>query len=55
MSPTPLTGDGTGLKWYKSSYSSPDGAACIEVASARGTVRVRDSKHIPGPRPAFEP
>lgn len=40
--------------WYKSSYSSGnEGDSCVEVASAPGTVRVRDSKNIAGPQLAF--
>ncbi len=55
MSLTPLAGDGTGLVWFKSSHSNPDGAACVEVASTPGTVHVRDSKRAQGPQLAFEP
>ncbi|MFF0115019.1 DUF397 domain-containing protein [Streptomyces prasinus] len=55
MSPTLLIGDSTELVWRKSSYSNPDGAACVEVASTSETVHVRDSKHIHGPRLAFAP
>ncbi|WIV58976.1 DUF397 domain-containing protein [Amycolatopsis nalaikhensis] len=34
------------LSWYKSSYSSGEGAQgnCVEVAFLPGTVAVRDSK-----------
>ncbi|CAM5541482.1 DUF397 domain-containing protein [Streptomyces fumanus] len=32
------------LKWFKSSYSSNDGPACVEVAITAPTVHVRDSK-----------
>ncbi|MFF8033764.1 MULTISPECIES: DUF397 domain-containing protein [unclassified Streptomyces] len=55
MSLTPLTGDGTALMWRKSSYSNPDGAACVEVALTPESIHVRDSKHIHGPRLAFAP
>ncbi|TLS46770.1 DUF397 domain-containing protein [Streptomyces montanus] len=49
-------GDSSELKWFKSSYSSgPDGDSCIEVASAPGTVHVRDSKNIGGPELALTP
>ncbi|TPQ21696.1 DUF397 domain-containing protein [Streptomyces sporangiiformans] len=49
-------GDSSELKWFKSSYSSgPDGDSCIEVASAPGTVHVRDSKNIGGPQLALTP
>lgn len=47
--------DETQLQWFKSSYSTPDGAACVEVALVPGTVHVRDSKHIQGPRLTFAP
>ncbi|MFD7097703.1 DUF397 domain-containing protein [Streptomyces xanthophaeus] len=39
----------TTLKWFKSSYSSPDGDKCVEVATCAGTVHVRDSKVSDGP------
>ncbi|MEU5524393.1 DUF397 domain-containing protein [Streptomyces sp. NPDC047860] len=55
MTPEPLTDDGTAMVWRKSSYSNPDGAACIEVAAAPHTVHVRDSKYIPGPNLTFTP
>ncbi|GHJ19556.1 DUF397 domain-containing protein [Streptomyces albus] len=38
------------LVWKKSSYSSNDGPECVEVADAAGTVHVRDSKSVTGPR-----
>ena len=41
--------------WFKSSYSSPSGDNCIEVAACPGTVRVRDSKDRQGPQLAFSP
>ncbi|MEU6390379.1 DUF397 domain-containing protein [Streptomyces sp. NPDC046939] len=53
MSLKPSAGDGTELEWFKSSHSNPDGAACVEVASARGTIHVRDSKRVQSPRLAF--
>ncbi|MFI2611291.1 DUF397 domain-containing protein [Kitasatospora sp. NPDC018619] len=43
------------LAWFKSSYSSNEGAACVEVAETPGTVHVRDSKDTSGPHLAFEP
>ncbi|MEU3841642.1 DUF397 domain-containing protein [Streptomyces sp. NPDC028635] len=47
-------GDASELAWFKSSYSSGnDGNSCVEVAHAPGTVHVRDSKHIAGPRLAL--
>ncbi|MFJ2437325.1 DUF397 domain-containing protein [Streptomyces anulatus] len=39
-------GDGSALEWFKSSYSSNDGPECVEVAAARSTVHVRDSKDL---------
>ncbi|WP_432156464.1 DUF397 domain-containing protein [Streptomyces sp. bgisy153] len=51
----PPTGNGSALEWFKSSYSTADGPECVEVAHAPSTVHVRDSKHIHGPRLAFEP
>ncbi|MCX4623362.1 DUF397 domain-containing protein [Streptomyces albogriseolus] len=45
----------TELTWRKSSYSNPDGAACVEVATAPRTIHVRDSKHIAGPHLTFTP
>ncbi|MEU9700099.1 DUF397 domain-containing protein [Streptomyces sp. NPDC047981] len=32
------------LNWFKSSYSSPQGGDCVEVAACPHTVHVRDSK-----------
>ncbi|MGP4024497.1 DUF397 domain-containing protein [Actinomadura sp. 3N407] len=37
------------LPWRKSSYSSSDGDACVELASMNNTVAVRDSKDPHGP------
>jgi hypothetical protein len=47
--------DSTQLDWFKSSYSTPDGAACLEVATTPGTIHIRDSKHRLGPRLGFGP
>ncbi|MEW2633655.1 DUF397 domain-containing protein [Streptomyces sp. NPDC048389] len=33
-----------GLPWFKSSYSGSDGGDCVEVATGRDGVYVRDSK-----------
>ncbi|GAA2537011.1 MULTISPECIES: DUF397 domain-containing protein [Streptomyces] len=55
MSVKPPAGDGTELAWFKSSYSTDDGPACVEVAFAPETIHVRDSKHIHGPRLTFAP
>ncbi len=41
------------LKWRKSTRSSTNGGACIEVATAPRTVAVRDSKDPNGPKLAF--
>ncbi|MEU6535423.1 DUF397 domain-containing protein [Streptomyces sp. NPDC047000] len=49
------TGNASEPTWFKSSYSSgPDGESCVEIATAPGTVHVRDSKHTEvGPRLAL--
>nr|WSY52598.1 DUF397 domain-containing protein [Streptomyces sp. NBC_00886] len=51
------TGDAAELAWFKSSYSdSSDPNDCVEVATAPGTIHIRDSKHnIQGPRFAVTP
>jgi hypothetical protein len=39
------------LAWFKSSYSGGnDGESCVEIAVGPGTVHVRDSKNVKGPR-----
>ncbi|MDQ0960600.1 hypothetical protein QFZ66_004478 [Streptomyces sp. B4I13] len=49
-------GDDSELVWFKSSYSGGnDGNSCVELAVAPGTVHVRDSKNIAGPRLALAP
>ncbi|MGK5446415.1 DUF397 domain-containing protein [Streptomyces radiopugnans] len=53
MTLKPSAGDGSELEWTKSSHSTNDGPACVEVAAAPGTVHVRDSKNAQGPRLAF--
>ncbi|MFD5000729.1 DUF397 domain-containing protein [Streptomyces buecherae] len=44
-------------RWFKSSYSN-NGGACVEIAAnlatANGTVPVRDSKDPHGPTLAFD-
>ncbi|MFI5837967.1 DUF397 domain-containing protein [Micromonospora sp. NPDC051300] len=46
----------TGAHWRKSSRSSTNGGACVEVAdNLPGVVGVRDSKDPTGPALAFEP
>ncbi|WP_329337997.1 DUF397 domain-containing protein [Streptomyces sp. NBC_00663] len=39
------------LEWFKSSYSSDDGPACVEVAISptHATVHIRDSKDTARP------
>ena len=34
--------------WFKSSYSTDNGGACVEVADLAGQVGIRDSKHKQG-------
>ncbi|MFF4789473.1 DUF397 domain-containing protein [Streptomyces sp. NPDC001276] len=49
-------GEASGPAWFKSSYSSSsEGDSCVEVAITPGTVHVRDSKHVEGPRLALTP
>ncbi|MFJ9076791.1 DUF397 domain-containing protein [Streptomyces sp. NPDC102278] len=44
------------LDWFKSSYSDgSEGDSCVEVAATPGTVHVRDSKNLPGPRLSLTP
>ena len=46
--------DLTGAEWRKSSYSSANGGACVEVAdSLPGVIAVRDSKDPDGPKLMF--
>ncbi|WP_030420847.1 DUF397 domain-containing protein [Streptomyces sp. SCSIO 75703] len=53
----PLAGDdASDLLWFKSSYSGGnDGNSCVELAVTPGTVHVRDSKSVDGPRLALAP
>ncbi|MYW47709.1 DUF397 domain-containing protein [Streptomyces sp. SID161] len=47
-------GDASEPAWFKSSYSSGnDGNSCVELAVTPGTVHVRDSKNVDGPRLAL--
>ncbi|WP_105968259.1 DUF397 domain-containing protein [Streptomyces geranii] len=47
MNRTTSTEGDSGLAWFKSSYSSgSEGDSCVEVATAPGTIHVRDSKNI---------
>lgn len=49
-------GDNCELAWFKSSYSGGnDGNSCVELAITPGTVHVRDSKDVSGPRLAITP
>lgn len=46
--------DLSGAEWVKSTYSSGNGGACVEVAPGfGGVVPVRDSKDPEGPALAF--
>ncbi|HET9381294.1 MAG TPA: DUF397 domain-containing protein [Streptomyces sp.] len=54
MSLKPVTGS-LQLEWVKSSHSTPDGAACVEVAAASGAIHIRDSKTDRGPHLAVDP
>lgn len=55
MTRKPSAGKATALEWFKSSHSSNEGAACVEVAAAPGAVLVRDSKDIRRPHLGFAP
>ncbi|MFB6551178.1 DUF397 domain-containing protein [Streptomyces sp. NPDC056405] len=46
---------GTELEWFKSSYSSGEGGACVEVATEPTTVHIRDSKTTVGDTITVEP
>ncbi|OQD53269.1 DUF397 domain-containing protein [Streptomyces phaeoluteigriseus] len=49
-------GDASELVWFKSSYSGgTDGNSCVELALTPGTVHVRDSKNVDGPRLGLTP
>ncbi|MFJ2442529.1 MULTISPECIES: DUF397 domain-containing protein [unclassified Streptomyces] len=49
-------GDGLELAWFKSSYSDgTQGDSCVEIATTPGTVHVRDSKDLEGPRLTLAP
>jgi hypothetical protein len=47
--------DLSGASWRKASYSSSNGGACVEAASLRGIVAVRDSKNPDGPKLVITP
>ncbi|MFB9433548.1 DUF397 domain-containing protein [Streptoalloteichus tenebrarius] len=40
-------------RWRKSSHSSPNGTACVEVAASEDVAAVRDSKNPTGPALVF--
>ncbi|MFJ6988296.1 MULTISPECIES: DUF397 domain-containing protein [unclassified Streptomyces] len=55
MRKTPAA-DASGLAWFKSTYSDGnEGDSCVELALTPGTVHVRDSKQVNGPRLALSP
>jgi hypothetical protein len=41
------------MNWRKSSHSGDNGGECVEVASPRDAVAVRDSKDRSGPEVRF--
>ncbi|KUL30625.1 DUF397 domain-containing protein [Streptomyces regalis] len=43
----------TALEWFKSSYSSDEGGACLEVALSPHTIHIRDSKNNPQDGPTL--
>ncbi|MFF2386204.1 DUF397 domain-containing protein [Streptomyces sp. NPDC058108] len=43
----------TGLAWTKSSYSTNEGGACLEIAPTPATVHIRDSKNPEGGAPVL--
>ncbi|MEU5660646.1 DUF397 domain-containing protein [Streptomyces sp. NPDC047737] len=49
MSLQSSSGNNSESAWFKSSYSGSDNNDCVEVAVSPRTVRVRDSKNVPGP------
>ncbi|SCF77884.1 DUF397 domain-containing protein [Streptomyces sp. Ncost-T10-10d] len=55
MSAKSSAGNASELTWFKSSYSTNDGPACVEVAETASAIHVRDSKNIPGPHLGFTP
>jgi uncharacterized protein DUF397 len=52
MNTAPLGQDGFG-SWRKSSFSEPNGNACVEVAYDHTAVGLRDSKNPTGPTLTF--
>ncbi|MER5471460.1 DUF397 domain-containing protein [Streptomyces sp. NPDC002685] len=51
----PAREDGPALEWIKSSYSTPDGPDCVEMAAVPDRILVRDSKDPGGPRLVLTP
>ncbi|CAM5253516.1 DUF397 domain-containing protein [Streptomyces cyaneofuscatus] len=50
-----LASRSTALRWFKSSYSSDQGGACVEVATRPAAIHIRDSKVTDGPVLTVEP
>jgi hypothetical protein len=38
----------TALQWFKSSYSTEQGGACLEIGAAPSAICIRDSKNPRG-------
>ncbi|MGW7577387.1 DUF397 domain-containing protein [Streptomyces sp. NPDC054765] len=55
MTLKPSSGTEREPNWTKSSYSTDEGAQCIEVAATPDTILIRDSKNPDGPRLTFTP
>ncbi|MDI9831954.1 DUF397 domain-containing protein [Streptomyces sp. KAU_LT] len=51
----PAPKDTAAPEWTKSSYSTPDGPDCVEVAPTPDHILVRDSKDPDGPRLTLTP
>ncbi|MER7683659.1 DUF397 domain-containing protein [Streptomyces sp. NPDC097610] len=52
----------TELAWFKSSYSTNEGGACLEIATPTttptttpSTIHIRDSKNLTGPTLTITP
>jgi Domain of unknown function (DUF397) len=43
------------LNWRKASYSAGNGGGCVEVASPKGAIAVRDTQDRTGPMLRFSP
>lgn len=41
-------------RWRKSSFSEPNGNACVEIAFGQAAVGLRDSKNPDGPKLTFD-